>query len=127
MLYGHLLDLNTSNNWYNSTGLNESTAYTIAINTVDTVGNMNATSVVLVGETRSFAPSIIMVDGSGGADYLSIQAAIDNASAGDTIEVRSGTYYENVNISIQLILQGVDTGAGKPVVDANTSGNAIGL
>lgn len=46
-----------------------------------------------------------------GCDYANIQAAIDAASAGDAIEVRSGTYYENVNVNKQLTLQGLDTGA----------------
>jgi parallel beta-helix repeat protein len=60
-------------------------------------------------------------------DYAKIQWAIDNATAGDTIIVKSGTYYENVNVSKQLTLQGMDTGGGKPVVDAEKSGNAITL
>jgi len=41
-------------------------------------------------------------------DYTSIQKAIDNASAGDTILVSSGTYYEHIIIdkSINLIGEG---------------------
>jgi nitrous oxidase accessory protein len=62
-----------------------------------------------------------------GCDYTGIQAAIDAALTGDTIEVRSGTYYENVNVSTQLVLRGNDTGGGKPVVDAGGSGSAITL
>jgi parallel beta-helix repeat protein len=57
----------------------------------------------------------------------SIQAAVDAAYLGDTILVHSGTYYENVNVTKQLTLQGVDTGSGKPVVDAGSSGSAITL
>ncbi|MFQ6055736.1 MAG: NosD domain-containing protein, partial [Methanosarcinales archaeon] len=41
--------------------------------------------------------------------------------------MQSGTYKENVNVTKQLILRGVDTGAGKPVVDAGGSGSAITL
>ena len=64
----------------------------------------------------------------GGCNYTSIQAAIDNATAGDTIEVHSGTYNENVNVNKQLILRGKDTGAGKPVVDTGgINNNAIVL
>ena len=60
-------------------------------------------------------------------DYTKIQWAIDNATDGDTIIVKSGTYNENVNVTKQLILRGVDTGTGKPVVDAGGSGSAITL
>jgi parallel beta-helix repeat protein len=62
-----------------------------------------------------------------GCDYTSIQAAIDTANTRDIIEVHSGTYYENVVVNKQLTLRGVDTGDGKPVVDAGGSGNAITL
>ena len=56
-------------------------------------------------------------------DYANIQWAIDNATAGDTIEVQNGTYFENVNVTKKLILRGV----GVPVVDAGYSGIAITL
>ncbi len=69
----------------------------------------------------------LTVNASGGADYTRIQDAINNSNNGDTILVYSGTYYENVNVSKQLILKGVDNGWGKPVVNANGSGNAITL
>ena len=48
------------------------------------------------------APSTIIVPD----DYPSITAAIGNASAGDTILVRSGTYLENPIIDKPLTLQG---------------------
>ena len=60
-------------------------------------------------------------------DYAKIQWAVNNATAGDTIIVKSGIYYENVNITKQLTLRGLDTGSGKPVVDAGGSGSAITL
>ena len=55
----------------------------------------------------------------------SIQDAIDAASSSDSIEVYSGTYYENVDVTKQLMLRGVDTGEGKPIVDASGNGSAI--
>ncbi|MBN1763062.1 MAG: hypothetical protein JW878_08325, partial [Methanomicrobia archaeon] len=54
-----------------------------------------------------------------------ISHAVDNATAGETICVHSGTYYENVNVNKQLILLSVGTGGGKPVVDADGIGSAI--
>ena len=55
----------------------------------------------------------------------SIQDAIDAANSSDSIVVYSGTYYETVNVSKQLVLRGVDTGEGKPIVDAGRDGSAI--
>ncbi|VVB93581.1 Periplasmic copper-binding protein (NosD) [uncultured archaeon] len=69
----------------------------------------------------------ITVDDSGGADYIRIQDAINNAASDDTILVYEGTYFEHVNVTKQLILRGMETGAGKPVVDAGRSGDAITL
>ena len=60
---------------------------------------------------------------SSGCNYTRIQAAINDACPGDTIEVRSGTYHENVVVNKTLTLQGV----GLPVVDAGGSGIAIML
>ncbi len=42
-------------------------------------------------------------------DYPSITAAVGNASAGDTILVKSGTYNENVYIDKSLLVEGVDS------------------
>lgn len=47
----------------------------------------------------STAATTITVDESGGADHTSIQAAVNNATTGDTIEVQSGTYNETVTVS----------------------------
>ena len=54
-------------------------------------------------------------------DYSSINDAIRASSPGDTIIVRSGTYYENVllNKSLSLI------GEGLPTIDAQNRGSAI--
>jgi len=60
-------------------------------------------------------------------DYSRIQWAIDNSSVGGTIIVKSGTYYENVNVSKKLILTGMSAGGRKPVIDANGTGSAVTL
>lgn len=62
-----------------------------------------------------------------GCSYASIQAAINIANAGDKIVVYSGTYYENIVVNKSVILEGVDTGEGKPIIDARRSGTAATL
>jgi len=65
------------------------------------------------------APLTILVPDS----YPSITAAIGNASAGDTIVIRRGTYFENPKIDKQLSLQGEDS-LGTVVVGAGGSAGA---
>ena len=59
----------------------------------------------------------------GGCAYSSIQKAINASSNGDTILVKSGTYFENVKVKKKLNLRGI----GNPVVDAGGNGSAITL
>jgi parallel beta-helix repeat protein len=51
------------------------------------------------------SPTILTV-GSGPEDFRTIQEAINNASSGDTIFVRNGTYYENIVINKTITLIG---------------------
>ena len=51
--------------------------------------------IVIAGSSEG---KVITVDDSGGKDYTTIQEAIDNAEANDTIEVYNGTYTENLKI-----------------------------
>ncbi len=55
-------------------------------------------------------------------DHGTIQAAVDNASAGDTIIVRDGTLYENININKQITLQS-ENGTANCTIDGGGSGD----
>ncbi|NYT02728.1 MAG: hypothetical protein GKC10_08250 [Methanosarcinales archaeon] len=58
-------------------------------------------------------------------DAYSIQDAINKAQDGDRIIVKSGTYLESLNVTKSLVLVGVNTGGGQPLVDAGDKGSAI--
>lgn len=60
-------------------------------------------------------------------DYKKIQDAIDAAQTGDTITVYSGTYDENVVIDKTLIVIGVNTGSGLPIVDGHGAEDAVAI
>ncbi|AKB85842.1 S-layer protein domain-containing protein [Methanococcoides methylutens] len=67
--------------------------------------------------------AVITVDDDGVSDYSSIQAAVISATLGDTIEVQSGIYYENVVLDKELFLKGI----GFPLIDANGNGTGISV
>ena len=56
-------------------------------------------------------------------DYPTIQDAIDNASDGDTIQVRSGTYYENVFVDKSVTIIGEDKET--TIIDGNLLGDVV--
>ncbi len=74
-------------------------------------------------ETCIASGNTIYVDDSGGANYTSIQPAIDAASSGDTIYIYSGTYNENIVITKNLILTGQNKDAA--IIDGGKNGHVI--
>ncbi len=63
--------------------------------------------------------------GPSGAEFSSIQAAINRSLAGDIILVQSGTYVENLRLDKKIDLIGRDNGGGAPVIEPETKGNSI--
>ncbi len=70
-------------------------------------------------------PGIWIVDDDGPADFHTIQEAINAASDGDTILVRSGIYNENVIVNKSVSLAGEDN--SNTIVNGNPAGNAFSL
>ena len=62
-------------------------------------------------EIGTASGNTIYVDDSGGADYTTIQDAINIANESDTIYVYGGTYNENVVVNKPLTLSGEGSGS----------------
>ncbi len=69
------------------------------------------------GAERIVAPS--------GAEFVSIQDAIDWSAPYETVIVQSGIYLENVQLTKPINLKGVDTGAGVPVISPGNRDPAV--
>lgn len=60
----------------------------------------------------SSATAATLVVGGADAQFQSVQAAIEAANAGDTVQVRAGAYTGNVTLNKQIALEGI----GRPVL-----------
>jgi parallel beta-helix repeat protein len=90
--------------------------HSIIVYANDTAGNMGSSGVV--NFTIVQPRTIIVPD-----DYSSIQGAINAASDGDIIFVRSGTYYENLVVNKVLSLVGEDKQTTN--IDGNNTGYSV--
>ena len=77
-------------------------------------GSVNNASNVSLSSTIIYVPD----------DYAKIQWAVDNASAGDTIIVRDGTYNENVDVNKRLTIQS-ENGSANCIVQAADSNDHV--
>ena len=109
---------------YNCMGKNHLIKKTLAVGII-----ILFTSSVIIPIAISYTPisgKTIYVDDDGGADYTRIQDAIDNATAGDTVYVFNGTYYENIVVNKTINLIGEDRSPwNASVIDGGGSGDAV--
>jgi len=108
---------NVTGTSYAATELTTSTSYTIGTRTVDTSKNINTT---WVNDTVTTTPYILVKKDETG-DYTTIQAAVNAATAGDTILVYPGTYNENVDVNKQLNITSTGGTAATNVTAASAS------
>lgn len=78
---------------------------------------------LVVNEISVSGAKSIIVDINGNGNYTSIQAAINNSSAGDTIHVWNGTYYESLVINKSITLIG--NNSKNTIINAGSSSNVI--
>lgn len=86
---------------------------------------MYAKITVLLSLTVIANAATLTVDDNMGADFTNIRDAINASNNGDTILVHSGTYFENVDVTKQIILRGIASDGNRPVVDGSGIGNVI--
>nr|QNO52653.1 hypothetical protein CKMLAADM_00018 [Methanosarcinales archaeon ANME-1 ERB6]QNO52673.1 hypothetical protein OOKFEKOF_00012 [Methanosarcinales archaeon ANME-1 ERB6] len=58
-------------------------------------------------------------------NYAKIQWAVDNATAGDTIIVRDGTYNENVDVNVNHLTIQSENGSDSTIIDGNGNGDVV--
>jgi parallel beta-helix repeat protein len=84
------------------------------------VGAMLGGLPVLVREAEASAGTIWVPD-----NYTTIQAAVNNATSGDTIIVRDGTYHENVDVNTANLTIKSQNGTANCVVSATNSSDYV--
>lgn len=119
-----------SNQSYNLTGLSPNTEHTIHVLVVDVHGDLSSVASNAARTAPIPVSPVLRVHNLNTLEnFATIQGAIDDTdtASGHTIIVDSGTYNENVNVNKQLIIRGIDTGSGKPIIDAGGLTDAVNI
>ena len=58
-------------------------------------------------------------------DFSTIQAGIDGSANGDTVIVRDGTYFENINFNGKAITLKSENGPATTIIDGNQAGSVV--
>lgn len=79
-------------------------------------------AIIILIALCSLSEAATITVGQEGCDFYRIEAALDAADPDDVIEVHSGEYQVNLNITTpSVVLRGNDTGGGMPVLRAGSS------
>ncbi|MCB0035324.1 MAG: right-handed parallel beta-helix repeat-containing protein, partial [Anaerolineales bacterium] len=95
-------------------------------------GNVDNFTIGINGDDTiyDFEPLLLVHNITQGTDHVTIQGGVDNAVAGDVIEIDPGTFEENVVIDKSLTLRGAGAGtdpAQHTILDGTNLGNASGI
>ncbi len=100
---------------WDGTGNTGDKIYTINVTATDDAGNQ------IIDESKTITLDTTIIYAGGGSNYATIQAAIDAANPGDTINVAAGTYNEDVLIDKSLTLKSVD-GKASTIINGQSTG-----
>ena len=113
---------NTSNSFYNATGLKTDT-YIISTQTVDLEKNINNTWINQT--TQTLVLYIHNIDT--GMNYSTIQKAINSpfTNNGHTIQIDPGVYNENITVNKSLTIKSTTENSNDTIIQTNNSNNNV--